>query len=86
VPPLRSIATRGIIYTVTHAEFEALAAVERWFAERQFDLSFEACDGFTWANLTRRESGYVLHRYGRGYDRLSAAERARQRWQQEQGG
>ena len=58
---------------MTHSEFDAVAAVERWFAKRQFDLSFEEGDGFTWANLTRQETGYVVQRYGRGRDRLSAA-------------
>ena len=61
-----------------------VAAVNRWFAERGFRLSFEDDDGYTWANL-QAENGLKLGRYGRGTDQISAAERARERWLQEQG-
>jgi hypothetical protein len=62
-----------------------VAEVERWFAERNFRLSFEEGDGLTWVNLIRRETGYTVSRYGQGASAASAASRARQRWEQEQG-
>jgi hypothetical protein len=71
--------------TTKHNSDQArIAKVERWFAERNFLISFEEAEGFTWVNLVRRETGQELGHYGRGVDQSGAAEQARQPWEQEQ--
>jgi hypothetical protein len=40
-----------------------VAAVRRWFSERDFLVSFEEGGGFVWASLTRTASGSVVTRF-----------------------
>ena len=58
---------------------------DEFFRERDFELRFTTDEGFVWADLIRRETGFVVAKYGRGSDEESAAARAVERWRQEQG-
>jgi hypothetical protein len=57
---------------------------EEFFRGQDFELRFTPGDGCVWADLIRRESSFVLAKYGRGSDEQSAAVRAVERWRQEQ--
>jgi hypothetical protein len=64
---------------------DLLAEVSAWFRDRGFDLSVAAEDAVWWAKLTPVSNpAGAMTRYGRGNTPEAAAERAQERYEQEQ--
>ncbi len=63
-----------------------LQAIVEWFAKRGFGLRLTREDeDLVWADLTQQSTGdVVVPRFGRGETPLAAAERAKQRYEQEE--
>jgi hypothetical protein len=65
--------------------------IHQWFEERGFGVSFtagsdSAGNHVCWADLTSLRTGAVFApKYGRGIDESSALERAKRRYETEQG-
>jgi hypothetical protein len=58
--------------------------IEEWFSSRGFRIAISENDGVVWAALVSTTNGVVVPRYGRGHDPVEAAERARERYLEEQ--
>jgi hypothetical protein len=67
------------------ADDAVVGEVESWFQTRGFALSTAHVDGSWWAILTRIDNpASVIERYGRDETAGGAAQRARERWTEEQ--
>jgi hypothetical protein len=58
--------------------------VEEWFSDRGFSIAVSEKGGVFWAGLLNATGRLVAPRYGRGGSPGEAAERARQRYIEEQ--
>ena len=66
-------------------EKDEMAAIEQWFASKNFGVKYVTADVFTWAHLTRlRDGGVFAPKYGRGNTRIEAARSAKHRYEVEQ--
>jgi len=59
-------------------------SIIEWFARRGFSLAISQSDGAFWADLLDAHGHVVAPRYGRGAAPDAAAERAMQRYLEEQ--
>ena len=75
-----------MVVEVSSTDEIELREIKMWFAEQGFGLKLTGEEeDLVWAELTRMETDdVVVPMYGRGSDCLSAARRAKQRFEQEQ--
>ena len=83
--PLRLLRSCTLDAVADHqSDSQVPDPIRDWFAERGFAVAISQSDGVFWADLLDADDHMVAPRYGRGGQPAEAAERAKERYLDEQ--